>query len=266
MIRFGTETDTDDLTGAPVRTGPVPSEPVIRAALPQLTGDLEQTPPAFSAKHVAGHGGRAYAAARRGQPVELTPVRIRVDGWEMVGIHGDVAELTVDLQHRDVRARPRPGSGSSDRQRGAPGGARAGASRHFCVGAAHTLARDHGAGRAAAVARTPCSRRWLTAAGVGRFRPTCPGRCVTVGTFDGVHSRTPAGPCATRRARRRNRLAEPPGHVRAASPRSRRTRRRHDRCCRSGWRSSKCWPRVASTTARSFHSRPRCPVRPRGVH
>jgi tRNA pseudouridine55 synthase len=95
MIRFGTETDTDDLTGAPIRTGPVPSEPAIRAALAELTGELEQTPPAFSAKHVPGHGGRAYAAARRGQPVELMPVRIRVDGWEVVGIGGDVAELTV---------------------------------------------------------------------------------------------------------------------------------------------------------------------------
>lgn len=139
MIRFGTETDTDDLTGAPIRTGPVPSEPAIRAALAELTGELQQTPPAFSAKHVPGHGGRAYAAARRGRPVELMPVRIRVDGWEVVGIGGDVAELTVTCS-----------TGTYVRALARDLGRRAGSAAHlvalrrravgpFCVSAAHTL-------------------------------------------------------------------------------------------------------------------------------
>jgi tRNA pseudouridine55 synthase len=117
----------------------VPSEPAIRAALAELTGELEQTPPAFSAKHVPGHGGRAYAAARRGQPVELMPVRIRVDGWEVVGIGGDVAELTVTCSTGTyVRALAR----DLGRQTGSAAhlvALRRRAVGPFCVSAAHTL-------------------------------------------------------------------------------------------------------------------------------
>src|SRR5215469_10634632 len=81
-VHFGTETDTDDVTGTPVRTAPVPSSGAIRLALAELTGEIEQVPPAFSAKHVEG-GGRAYAAARRGTPATLAPARVRVDRWEV---------------------------------------------------------------------------------------------------------------------------------------------------------------------------------------
>lgn len=146
MIRFGTETDTDDLTGAPIRTGPVPSEPAIRAGLAELTGELEQTPPAFSAKHVAGHGGRAYVAARRGQPVDLNPVRIRVDGWEVVDIRGELAELTVTCSTGTyVRALAR----DLGRQTGSAAHLIALRRRRvgpFCVSAAHTLAGITGPG------------------------------------------------------------------------------------------------------------------------
>jgi tRNA pseudouridine55 synthase len=94
-VRFGTETDTDDVTGTAVRTGPVPSADAIRHALGELTGEIEQVPPAFSAKHVQGGGGRAYAAARRGTPAALAPARVRVDRWDVRSIAEDVAELTV---------------------------------------------------------------------------------------------------------------------------------------------------------------------------
>jgi len=92
-IRFGTETDTDDLTGIPVRTAPLPRPVDIEEAIIALTGDLDQVPPAFSAKHVSG--GRAYAAARRGQPAALTAVRVRVDRWDVRAIREDSADLTV---------------------------------------------------------------------------------------------------------------------------------------------------------------------------
>lgn len=94
-VRFGVETDTDDVTGTPVRTAPIPSADVIRHAIAGLTGEIEQVPPAFSAKHVQGGGGRAYAAARRGTPATLAPVAVRVEGWEVRSIVDDVAELTV---------------------------------------------------------------------------------------------------------------------------------------------------------------------------
>ena len=80
VIRFGAETDTADLHGAVVATGPVPGDDAsIRAALPALTGALDQLPPMYSAKRVDGR--RAYDLARAGVAVELKPARVRVDAW-----------------------------------------------------------------------------------------------------------------------------------------------------------------------------------------
>ncbi len=80
-VRFGAETDTDDLHGAVVRDALPPSEATVIAAIPQLTGMLDQMPPAYSAKRV--NGQRAYALARAGEEVTLTPSRVRVDGWTL---------------------------------------------------------------------------------------------------------------------------------------------------------------------------------------
>ena len=89
LIRFGTETDTDDATGTSTCAAPSPvlgdptTATVLDAAMCKLTGSIAQTPPAFSAKHV--NGERAYALARRGEAVELPPVQIVVHRWEKLG-------------------------------------------------------------------------------------------------------------------------------------------------------------------------------------
>ena len=92
-IRFGTETDTDDRTGAMVREAPLPLPDAVRAALPAFTGELRQVPPAFSAKHVAGK--RAYDLARRGERPELPAVPVRVDAWEIVEQGDDVLRARI---------------------------------------------------------------------------------------------------------------------------------------------------------------------------
>ncbi|HEV8362360.1 MAG TPA: tRNA pseudouridine(55) synthase TruB [Gemmatimonadaceae bacterium] len=84
LIRFGVETDTDDVTGEAVRTSGPPNDTVVREAIAALTGDIDQVPPAFSAKHIDGR--RAYALARRGKPPELRPVRVRVERWEILSL------------------------------------------------------------------------------------------------------------------------------------------------------------------------------------
>ncbi|HEY7568615.1 MAG TPA: tRNA pseudouridine(55) synthase TruB [Gemmatimonadaceae bacterium] len=93
LVRFGVETDTDDVTGEPVRTAALPDAAAVRDAIAALTGDLDQVPPAFSAKHVDGR--RAYALARRGTPAELRPVRVRVDRWEVLGQTADTLRARV---------------------------------------------------------------------------------------------------------------------------------------------------------------------------
>jgi tRNA pseudouridine55 synthase len=82
-IRFGAATTTDDLTGDETVTAPVPSPDDVARALGSLTGEIEQVPPAYSAKQVGGQ--RAYAAARRGSALELSAVRVVVHSWELRG-------------------------------------------------------------------------------------------------------------------------------------------------------------------------------------
>ena len=98
-LRFGAETSTDDLTGEETRTATLPDPARVRAALPLLTGTIEQVPPAFSAKKVDGE--RAYAAAREGRAVELAAVSVRVDSWEV-----------LDLTPQHARVRIRCGGGT----------------------------------------------------------------------------------------------------------------------------------------------------------
>jgi tRNA pseudouridine55 synthase len=80
-IRLGEETDTDDSTGIVVRRAEPPDDSAISRAVERLTGVVEQLPPAFSAKSV--DGVRAYAAARRGAPLDLSPVRVVVHEWKL---------------------------------------------------------------------------------------------------------------------------------------------------------------------------------------
>ena len=92
-IVFGCETDTDDLHGAPIRQAAPPPDGAIAAALPSLTGIIQQVPPAYSAKRIAGR--RAYEAARAGDALELAPARVEVFEWRGLRRDGDVLHATI---------------------------------------------------------------------------------------------------------------------------------------------------------------------------
>ena len=92
-IRFGTETTTDDVTGTVTVSVAPPAHDRVDAALPMFTGEIAQVPPAYSAKQVRGE--RAYAAARRGEALDLPPVRVRVDSWNVDGWSGDDLIATI---------------------------------------------------------------------------------------------------------------------------------------------------------------------------
>jgi tRNA pseudouridine55 synthase len=80
--KLGVETDTLDAEGEVVRTADVQvTDPDLRAAMRALTGEIEQTPPAFSAVQVGGE--RLYKAARRGEPIEAPSRTVRVDRFEL---------------------------------------------------------------------------------------------------------------------------------------------------------------------------------------
>lgn len=92
-IRFGADTDTDDGTGRVVREAPLPADSAVDAAMATMVGDLEQRPPDYSAKRV--DGVRAYSAARRGTPLALTPVTVRVHAWTVRARRGPELDVTV---------------------------------------------------------------------------------------------------------------------------------------------------------------------------
>jgi tRNA pseudouridine55 synthase len=93
-IRFGAETDTEDLLGTVTREAQLPLEADVRAAIPALTGTFEQVPPAYSAKRVDGQ--RAYEAARAGVVLELKPVSITVHSWKILAWHGEMCDVRIE--------------------------------------------------------------------------------------------------------------------------------------------------------------------------
>jgi len=77
LVRFGFETDTGDRTGTPTVTGQdLPSTPQIERALPEFTGEIQQTPPMYSAKKIDGK--KLYELARKGETVERKAITVTI--------------------------------------------------------------------------------------------------------------------------------------------------------------------------------------------
>jgi tRNA pseudouridine55 synthase len=94
LVRFGFETTTDDAEGEKrgeaVSTASLSGER-IAGALRAFVGQIEQVPPAFSAKNVAGE--RAYARARRGEEMDMKPATVQVGAAELLELDGDQARI-----------------------------------------------------------------------------------------------------------------------------------------------------------------------------
>jgi tRNA pseudouridine55 synthase len=93
-IRFGVTTDSYDITGTEVsRSERAPTREAIEDALHTLRGEYLQMPPAYSAKKVGGH--RAYALARRAEPVTLTPVPVCVTRADLIDVTDTWARVAI---------------------------------------------------------------------------------------------------------------------------------------------------------------------------
>ena len=94
-VRLGFATTTDDLEGEPLaapRDVRVTAAEVT-AACDRLSGPMQQVPPAYSAKRIAGE--RSYDLARRGVAVERVPSAVVIHRIEVGGVEGDRVELDV---------------------------------------------------------------------------------------------------------------------------------------------------------------------------
>ncbi len=85
-VAFGAATSTEDAEGEVTARGDPSALGAagIRAALPALTGEIEQVPPMYSAVRIGGR--RLHEAARAGEEVERAPRRVRVDEIELLAL------------------------------------------------------------------------------------------------------------------------------------------------------------------------------------
>ncbi len=88
-------TNTDDAEGErqPVDVAEPPTAAQVREALDRLTGDIQQTPPAYSAIKIDGQ--RAYKLARKGDNVDIPARTVRIDRIALRRYGWPTLELTV---------------------------------------------------------------------------------------------------------------------------------------------------------------------------
>lgn len=97
-VRLGARSDTDDRTGTITPTSPPPveqREETIRQTLGRFVGTIEQVPPAYSAKKVAGK--KMYELARRGFVVEQKPVTVTIHSIELLDYQWPLARIRVSV-------------------------------------------------------------------------------------------------------------------------------------------------------------------------
>ena len=96
-IRFGYATDTYDAEGEPASPdcSPVLTLDQVCAASSRFHGEIEQMPPPYSAKKIAGTP--AYKLAREGKPVELKAVPIHIRSFEITALDGTEASFTMSI-------------------------------------------------------------------------------------------------------------------------------------------------------------------------
>ena len=95
-VAWGAERDTDDTEGRVTQTSDArPTAEQIRALLPQFTGNIEQTPPQYSAIKVQGE--RAYDLARDGETVELKARPVEIHELTLVE-HGENGQSVFEAE------------------------------------------------------------------------------------------------------------------------------------------------------------------------
>ena len=95
-MRFGIATDTYDSEGTPAgepHPDPRPDRALLEAACRAFTGEIQQSPPPFSAKKFGGK--KFYELARKGESVPDLPKTVTVREFTVLSLEGDVASFRV---------------------------------------------------------------------------------------------------------------------------------------------------------------------------
>jgi len=100
VIRLGYATDTGDFTGQRVSENDFHAkmqsirQEDIEVAMQSLRGEIDQTPPMYSAKKVKGQ--KLYELARRGEEIERASVRITISAFETIERDGELLKENED--------------------------------------------------------------------------------------------------------------------------------------------------------------------------
>jgi tRNA pseudouridine55 synthase len=93
VIKFGEETDTLDPEGAIIATAEPPLEAALQGVFAEFTGEIMQTPPAYSAIHI--NGKRASKLSRQGIVPEMKPRPVMVYKIELQSYTPPVAKVFI---------------------------------------------------------------------------------------------------------------------------------------------------------------------------
>ncbi len=96
-MRLGESTNTDDHTGEVIASSDAWREvtrEAVEAALAEQVGEIQQVPPAFSAKKVDGQ--RMYDVARRGGEVNLPPVAVTIYAIRVLSV--DLPDIVFEVE------------------------------------------------------------------------------------------------------------------------------------------------------------------------
>ena len=88
-------TTTDDLEGERIEVdcSKPPGLGAVKDACDQFRGEIEQTPPIYSAVHV--NGQRAYKLARKGEAVDMPTKTVRIDAIELLDYTWPMLSLRI---------------------------------------------------------------------------------------------------------------------------------------------------------------------------
>lgn len=97
IIRFGFATDTYDAEGERTSEAVEPKLTLeqLREIASRFHGTMQQMPPPFSAKKIAGVP--AYKLARAGKPVELKTATVHIDSFAITELNGNEASFELSI-------------------------------------------------------------------------------------------------------------------------------------------------------------------------
>lgn len=93
-IQFGEERDTGDRAGAVISTSEVrPTKEQLEKIIPQFSGIISQTPPAYSAIKIKGQ--RAYDRIRKGESVEMPSREVTVHDLQFLSYDAEAGQAMM---------------------------------------------------------------------------------------------------------------------------------------------------------------------------